>query len=82
MNNPRCVGIEKETTLRSNERDCCLDNMKAPEHGRRLLTFEWSMAELKEDLGNWADAYKVHITMNSSEPGTVWMVFRKDDSGD
>jgi hypothetical protein len=40
------------------------------------------MAELKEDLANWADNYIVQITMNDEgEPGTVWMVFRKGPDG-
>lgn len=47
----------------------------------RITQFSWSMAELKEDLRNWSDNYTVDITMNSSEPGKIWMVFQKGPDG-
>lgn len=45
------------------------------------MTFEWSLAELREDLANWSDNYSVDITMNSDEPGKIWMVFVKGEDG-
>jgi hypothetical protein len=45
----------------------------------RETHFLWSMAELKGDIGNWSDNYMVDITMNSEEPGTVWMKFVKNE---
>ena len=47
----------------------------------RITRFSWSMAELKEDLGNFADNYSVDLMVNSEEPGKVWMVFKKGPDG-
>ena len=47
---------------------------------KRITHFVWSMTELKEDLGNWSDDYTVDITLNSSEPGKIWMVFHKGEN--
>ena len=48
----------------------------------RITRFSWSMAELREDLKNWSDDYTVDITMNSEEPGIIWMKFVKgEDEG-
>jgi hypothetical protein len=47
------------------------------------MKFEWSIAELREDLANWKDNYTVEATLNDEEPGTIWMKFQRDeDSGD
>lgn len=39
-------------------------------HGKRLLKFQWGMAELRKDLANWSGEYSVTVTLNSDEPGT------------
>jgi len=59
------------------------ENLDAPPDQRepRITRFSWSMAELKEDLGNWADDYTVDISLDSSQPGKIWMKFVKGNDG-
>lgn len=41
----------------------------------RIIRFQWSLAELREDLVNWLDNYAVKVTLKEEEPGTSWMKF-------
>lgn len=50
-------------------------------HGKRLLKFQWILAELREDLENWSDNYSVEVTLKDEEPGTIWMKFLKGEDG-
>lgn len=47
----------------------------------RITQFVWTMTELKNELRYFANDYTVDITMNSSEPGKIWMVFQKGEDG-
>ena len=67
--------------MKPNDKAEC-DDAPTDEREPRITKFLWSMAELKEDLANWSDNYyMVEITMNNSEPGTVWMKFVKGADG-
>ena len=47
----------------------------------RITHLSWILAELKSDIGNFADNYSVDIMVNSEEPGKIWMVFQKGEDG-
>lgn len=49
--------------------------------GKRLLKYQWGMAELRKDLVNWSDNYSVTVTLNPEEPGKILMVFQKGPDG-
>jgi hypothetical protein len=55
-----------------NDRTGCPAPTDKPE--KRVVQFQWSMAEFKEDLRNWSDNYTVNVTMTRQEP-TVWVKF-------
>ena len=59
----------------------CLDAPTEDQREPRITHLSWIMAELKSDSGNLSDNYSVDIMMNSSEPGTAWIVFKKEENG-
>lgn len=56
-------------------------NATTENHMKRLLQYQWSLADLKKDLVNWSDRYSVTVTLNPEEPGKIWMVFQKEEDG-
>ena len=64
-----------------NDNADCLDAQTENQREPRITHLSWIMAELKSDLGNSSDNYSADIMMNSSEPGTAWIVFKKEENG-